>query len=95
MNILVLDYFPLTFSAIATLYSFAQAWRWADSGNHRWMLYGWLACFGICTITIALVQVEALHLHDLQQSQTLSADCMTDYECEQLELAQGEAEDNE
>ena len=84
MNILILDYFPLTLSAIATVYAFAQAWRWADSGRYRWMVYAWFACFGIFAIAVALVQVEALHLHDLQQSQVLTADCATDWECEQL-----------
>ena len=42
---------------------------------------------------VAQIQVEALQAHDLQQSQVLSADCMTDWECERLELAQSEAEE--
>lgn len=92
MNILILDYFPLALSIVATLYAFAQAWRWADSGKCRWVVYAWFACFGVCTIAVALVQVEALQMHDLQ---VLTVDCATDWECEQLELAKSETEDNE
>lgn len=93
MNILILDYLPQVFSVLATLYFALQMVRWAERGKYRWIVYGLLACLGVWSFFVAQVQVEALQLHDLQQSQTLSADCMTDWECEQLELAQSETEE--
>lgn len=93
MNILILDYVPLIVASVATVYSAVQMVRWAERGKYRWIIYGLIACLGVLGATVANIQIEALQMHDLQQSQVLSADCTTDYECEQLELAQ--AEENE
>ena len=90
MNILILDYVPLVVASVATIYNAVQMVRWAERGKLRWIVYGLLACLGVWAFFVAQIQVEALQAHDLQQSQTLSADCMTDWECERLELAQGE-----
>lgn len=90
MNILILDYVPLIVASVATVYNALQMVRWAERGKYRWVVYGLLACLGVLGATVAQIQVEALQMHDLQQSQVLSVDCTTDYECEQLELAQGE-----
>ena len=90
MNILILDYVPLVVATLATIYNGWQMVRWAERGRLRWIVYGLIACLGVLATIVANIQIEALQAHDLQQSQTLSADCMTDWECEQLELAQGE-----
>ena len=93
MNILILDYVPLVVASVATIYNGWQMVRWAERGRLRWIVYGLIACLGVLATIVANIQVEALQAHDLQQSQVLSADCMTDWECEQLELAQSEAEE--
>ena len=93
MNILLLDYVPLVVACVATIYNGWQMVRWAERGRLRWIVYGLIACLGVLATIVANIQVEALQAHDLQQSQTLSADCSTDWECEQLELAQSEAEE--
>lgn len=85
MSILILDYLPQVFSGIATLYFAFQMLRWAERGKYRWIVYGLLACLGVWAFFVAQIQVEALQMYDLQQSQGLSADCMTDLECELLE----------
>ena len=90
MNILLLDYVPLVVATLATIYNGWQMVRWAERGRLRWIVYGLIACLGVLATIVANIQVEALQAHDLQQSQTLSADCSTDWECEQLELAQSE-----
>ena len=90
MNILLLDYVPLVVACVATIYNAVQMVRWAERGKLRWIVYGLLACLGVWAFFVAHIQVEALQLHDLQQSQVLSADCATDWECEQLELARTE-----
>ena len=90
MNILLLDYVPLVAATLATIYNAVQMVRWAEKGKYRWVVYGLTACLGVLATIVANIQIEALQLHDLQQSQVLSADCSTDWECEQLELAQGE-----
>ena len=90
MNILILDYVPFIVASVATIYNGWQMVRWAERGKLRWIVYGLIACLGVLGSSVAKIQIEALQLHDLQQSQTLSADCMTDWECEQLELAQSE-----
>jgi len=90
MNILILDYVPLVVATLATVYSAFQMLRWAERGKLRWIVYGLIACLSVLGATVAKIQVEALQMHDSQQSQVLSVDCTTDYECEQLELAQGE-----
>ena len=90
MNILILDYVPFIVASVATIYNAVQMVRWAERGKLRWIVYGLIACLGVLGSSVAKIQIEALQLHDLQQSQTLSADCMTDWECEQLELAQSE-----
>ena len=93
MNILILDYVPLVVASVATIYNAVQMVRWAERGKYRWVVYGLMACLGVLATTVANIQVEALQRHDLQQSQTLSADCATGWECERSELAQGEAEE--
>ena len=93
MNILILDYVPLVVATLATIYNAVQMVRWAERGRLRWIVYGLIACLGVLATIVANIQVEALQAHDLQQSQTLSADFATDWECEQLELAQSEAEE--
>lgn len=93
MNILILDYVPLIVAGLATVYSAVQMVRWAERGKYRWIVYGIIACLGVLGATVANIQIEALQMHDKQQSQVLSADCSTDWECEQLELAQSEAEE--
>ena len=90
MNILLLDYVPLVVACVETIYNAVQMVRWAEKGKYRCFLYGVIACLGVLGSSVSKIQIEALQLHDLQQSQTLSADCMTDWECEQLELAQSE-----
>ena len=90
MNILILDYLPMVFCGLAVVYFAFQMVRWAERGRLRCVVYGLLACVGVWALFVAQIQVEALQLHDLQQSQTLSADCMTDWECEQLEMQQAE-----
>ena len=90
MNILILDYVPLVVASVATIYNAVQMVRWAEKGKYRWVVYGLTACLGVLATIVANIQIEALQAHDLQQSQVLSADCATDWECEQLELAQGE-----
>ena len=90
MNILILDYLPMVFCGLAVVYFAFQMVRWAERGRLRCVVYGLLACFGVWALFIAKIQVQALQLHDLQQSQTLSADCMTDLECEQLEMQPAE-----
>ena len=90
MNILILDYLPQVFISLAVIYFAFQMLRWAERGKYRGGVYGLLACLGVWAFFVAQIQVEALQSHDLQQSQVLSADCMTDRECERLELAQGE-----
>lgn len=81
MNILILDYLPQAFSAIATLYFAFQMVRWAERGRLRWIVYGLFACLGVWSFFVAQIQVEALHLQD----QMMAVDCMTDWECEQEE----------
>ena len=93
MNILILDYVPLVVASVATIYNAVQMVRWAERGKYRWVVYGLMACLGVLATTVANIQVEALQMHDLQQSQTLSADCAPGWECERSELAQGEAEE--
>lgn len=83
MNILILDYVPFIVASVATVYNAWQMVRWAERGKYRWIVYGLLACLGVLATIVANIQIEALQLHDLQQAQTLSADCMTDWECEQ------------
>ena len=90
MNLLILDYVPFIVTCVATIYNALQMVRWVERGKLRWVVYGLTACLGVLATTVANIQVEALQAHDLQQSQVLSADCATDWECEQLELAQGE-----
>ena len=90
MNILILDYVPLVVASVATIYNAVQMVRWAERVRLRWIVYGLIACLGVLATIVANIQVEALQAHDLQQSQTLSVDCSTDWECEQLELAQSE-----
>ena len=70
MSILILDYLPQVFSALATLYFAFQMLRWAERGKYRWIVYGLLACLGVLATIVANIQIEALQLHDLQQSQT-------------------------
>ena len=93
MNILLLDYVPLVVASVATIYNGWQMVRWAEKGKYRCFLYGLTACLGVLATIVANIQIEALQLHDLQQSQVLTVGCMTDWECEQLELAQSEAEE--
>lgn len=83
MNILILDYLPQAFSGIASLYFAFRMLRWAERGKYRWIVYGLFACLGVWAFFVAGIQVEALHLHD--QAVAVSADCVTDWECEQLE----------
>lgn len=83
MNILILDYLPQVFSTLSTLYFAFQMLRWAECGKYRWIVYGLLACLGVWSFFIAQIQIEALQLHD--QAAAMSADCMNDWECEQLE----------
>ena len=90
MNILLLDYVPLVATTLATIYNAVQMVRWAEKGKYRWVVYGLTACLGVLGSSVAKIQIEALQAHDSQQSQVLSADCVTDWECEQLELAQSE-----
>jgi len=90
MNILILDYVPFVVASLATAYSGWQMVRWAERGKYRCFLYGAAFALSVLATIVANIQIEALQMHDLQQSQVLSADCTTDYECEQLELAQGE-----
>ena len=85
MNILILDFLPMVFCGLAVVYSAFQMVLWAERGRLRWIVYGLIVCLGVWALFVAQIQVEALQLHDLQQSQTLSADCMTDWECEQAE----------
>lgn len=85
MNILILDFLPMVFCGLAVVYFSFQMVRWAERGRLRWVVYGLLACFGVWAFFIAKIQVQALQLHDLQQSQVLSVDYITDWECEQLE----------
>lgn len=94
MNILILDFLPMVFCGLTVAYFAFQMVRWAERGRLRWVVYGVIACLGVWAFFVAQIQVEALQMYDdLQQSQVLSADCTTDYECEQLELAQSEAEE--
>lgn len=88
MNILILDYLPMVFCGVAVVYFAFQMVKWAERGKYRWIVYGLFACLGVWAITIAKIQIEALQEHD--QAMALTADCTTDWECEQLELAQGE-----
>ena len=90
MNVLILDYVPLVVACVATIYNGWQMVRWAEKGKYRCFLYGIIACLGVLGSSVAKIQIGALQAHDLQQSQVLSADCMTDWECEQLELARTE-----
>lgn len=90
MNILILDFLPMVFCGLTVAYFAFQMVRWAECGKLRWIVYGLFACFGVWTFFVAQIQVQALQEHDLQQSHSQSADCSTDWECEQLELAQGE-----
>ena len=90
MSILILDYVPLVVASVATIYNGWQMVRWAERGRLRWIVYGLIACLGVLGSSVAKIQIEALQAHDSQQSQVLSADCVTDWECEQLELAQSE-----
>lgn len=91
MNISVLDYVPFIFSVVVTLYSAVQMARWAERGKYRWLVYAQIACLGVWSSVISHVQVEALRAYDTTQD--LSADCITDYECEQLEMPQVEESD--
>ena len=93
MNILLLDYVPFIAACVTTVYNAWQMVRWAERGKYRWIVYGLLACFGALAAIVANIQIEALQMHDLQQAQVLTADCATDYECEQLEFAQSETEE--
>ena len=88
MNILILDYLPLTFCVLAAAYFALQMVRWAERGKLRWVVYGVFACLGVWAFFVTQIQVQALQEHD--QAVALTADCITDWECEQLELAQGE-----
>lgn len=85
MSILILDYLPMVFCGLAIVYFALQMVRWAERGKYRWFVYGSLAYLGVWAFFVAQIQVQALQLHDLQQSQVLSADCTTDWECEQAE----------
>ena len=84
MNILILDYVPLIVAIVATVYNAWQMVRWAEKGRYRWVVYGVIACLGVLATFVANIQIDALQLHDLQQSQVLTADCATDWGCEQL-----------
>lgn len=95
MNILILDYVPLIVATLATIYNAWQMVRWAEKGKYRCFVYGVAFVLSALATIVANIQIEALQMHDLQQSQVLTMDCSTDWECEQLELAQSEAEDNE
>lgn len=88
MNILILDFLPMVFCGLAVVYFALQMVRWAERGKLRWTVYALFACLGVWAFIAAKIQVEALRLHD--QAVAMSADCVTDRECELLELAQGE-----
>lgn len=85
MSILILDYVPFIVASVATIYNAWQMVRWAERGRYRFFVYGVAFVLSVLATIVANIQIEALQAHDLQQSQTLSADCMTDWECEQLE----------
>lgn len=91
MNILLLDYLPMVFCGLAIVYFAFQMVRWAERGRLRWIVYGLFACLGVWAFFVAQIQVQALQEHD--QSVAMSADCVTDWECEQLALAQSESEE--
>ena len=93
MSILILDYVPLIVAIVATIYNAWQMVRWAERGKYRWVVYGLLACLGVLATIVANIQIEALQLHDAMNEQALTLDCTTDWECEQLELAQSETEE--
>lgn len=75
MNILILDFLPMVFCGLAALYFAFQMVRWAARDKYRWIVYGLMACLGVWAFFVAQIQVEALQMHDLQQSQALSVDC--------------------
>jgi len=87
MNILILDYVPLIVASVATVYNALQMVRWAERGKYRCFVYGVAFVLSVLATIVANIQIEALQMHDLQ---ALSVDCVTDWECEQLALAQGE-----
>ena len=89
MNILILDFLPMVFCGLAIVYFAFQMVRWAERGRLRCIVYGLIACLGVWALFVAQIQVQALQEHD----QALSMDCITDRECEQLEMQQ--AEENE
>ena len=95
MHILILDYVPLIVATLAAVYNAWQMVRWAERGRYRCFVYGVAFVLSVLATILANIQVEALQMHDAMQEQVLSVGCTTDYECEQLELAQSEAEDNE
>lgn len=90
MLIFILDYAPVLFSAVATSYALHRALACEELTLLRRLVFVLSVGFGLLSLAISVMQVEALHDQALQQSQVLSADCMTDEECEQLELAQSE-----
>lgn len=87
MNIVILDYAPLLFSGVATAYALHKALAGVNLQLLHRLGFVLAVGFGLLSLAIAVMQVEALHAQDSQQSQTLSADCMTDEECEQLDMA--------
>ena len=85
MNILILDFLPMVFCGLAVVYFAVQTDRYIKKRRLRAIVYGGLALLNLMAFFVANTQFQALQEHDLQQSQVLSADCTTDWECEQLE----------
>jgi len=86
MNILFLDYVPLIVASVATIYNALQMVRWAEHGKYRWIVYGVAFVLSVLATIVAKIQIEALRMHDLQQSQVLSADCTTNYDLQQSQV---------
>ena len=84
----LLDYIPQIAEFLSLTYFAVQTDRYIKKRRLRAIVYGGLALLNVVAIIVSNTQFKAIEEHD--QAVALTADCVTDWECEQLELAQGE-----
>lgn len=89
----LLDYIPQIAEFLSLTYFAVQTDRYIKKRRLRAIVYGGLALLNLMAFIVANTQFQALQEHD--QAVAMSADCITDTECEQLELAPAESEAEE
>lgn len=79
----VLDYIPQIAEFLSLTYFAVQTDRYIKKRRLRAVVYGGLAFISLSALIVSNTQFKAIEESDRL---AMVADCMTDWECEQLEL---------